>query len=263
MYERRYIDLDSSKLKAPFAIVGLPGIGSVGKIAAETLAGVLGAQKIMDFFSDDFPARVFVKDGLAHFPKSSMHIYNSAPDEPHDLIILTADFQPSSGKGVFEYADYVAQELNKLGVKEIYALAAYEQGYQEFFKSYPLPPRVYISASSEQILQKFSEIEGTLATKEGVINGANGVIPAWATSMYNLEGGCLLGETFGMIKVDYRAAQAVLERIATYIGTKVDYDILDEPVSKVVEFIEWAKKEIEQRGTSNEDGESPSDRYIG
>ena len=218
MYTRRFMDLNPSTLKNPIAILGLPGIASVGKIAVETLARVLNARKVLDFYSTDFPPRVFVKDGITQFPKSSLHIYNAAPVEPHDLLILTADYQPGTGSGVFEYADFIVGEFTKYDVKEVYALAAYEQAYQDFFESYPSPPRVFISASSESLLDKIKSVSGTVPTKEGVVNGANGFIPAWAASMYNMEGACLLGETLGMIKLDYRAARTVLEKISQVVG---------------------------------------------
>ena len=151
------MDVESSSLKSPVGIVGLPGIANVGKIAIQTLTSVLDAKHVMDFFSSDFPPRVLVSKGISRCPKSSIHLYRAAPDEPHDLLILTADFQPASGNGVFEYADYVASEFSTLGVKEMYSLAAYEQGYQEYFGSFPSPPRIYVSASSQNFLNKISK----------------------------------------------------------------------------------------------------------
>jgi proteasome assembly chaperone (PAC2) family protein len=263
MYAQRFKDVDDKLLKDPVAVVGLPGIASVGKIAVETLSKVLNAEHVMDFFSSDFPPRIAVHDGIAHFPKSSIHLYRAASDEPNDVLILSADFQPASSQGVFEYADFVIREFEALGVKEVYALAAYEQGYQDFFSLYPEDPRVFISASSQKLLERIIAIQGTVATKDGIVSGANGFIPAWASSMYNMESACLLGETLGMIKLDYRAAQTVLEKIGGLLGLKARFDVIDDDVIRVVEFLEWAKKEIKQRGVSAERDESPRDRYIG
>jgi proteasome assembly chaperone (PAC2) family protein len=262
MYKRRFADLDESSLKAPVAVVGLPGIANVGKAAIETLVHVLNAEHVMDFFSNDFPPRVIVQKGIARIPKSTIHLYRAAPDEPHDVLILTADFQPSSGTGVFEYADFVASELSTLGVREVYSLAAYEQGYGEYFESYPAPPRMYVSASSEALLKRISALRGSVPTEEGMVVGANGIVPAWASSMYDMESACLLGETLGIIKVDYRAAKELLESIANLIGLKAHFDVIDTEISKVVEFIEWAKQEIAARGEAD-DGDRPRDSYIG
>ncbi len=263
MYTRRFIDLDESSLKAPIGIVGLPGIANVGKIALETLTHVLDATHVVDFFSNDLPPRVIVQKGISRCPKSTIHLYKSAPDEPHDLLLLTADFQPASGTGVFEYADYVGSEFAKFGVKELFALAAYEQGYQEYFKQFPLPPRIFTSASSDELLQKITQSDGMIATEEGVVVGANGIIPAWAASVYSMEGACLLGETIGVIKADYRAARMLLQKLANLVGIKAHFDVIDTEVDKVVEFIKWAMEEIAQKGLPSEETESPSDRYIG
>lgn len=263
MHSRRYIDLTPESLKSPVAVIGLPGIANVGKIGAEVLAGVLEAQVTLEFFSDDFPPRVMVKDGISHFPRSSLYLYRSAPDEDHDALVLTADFQPSSSQGIYSYADFVVREFASLGVKRVIALAAYEQEYRDFFSSYPGNPRVYVSASSKSLLDTICAIEGAQLTTEGVVNGANGFIPAWAATMYDMDGACLLGETLGMIKMDYRAAKRVLEVTASLLGLKVDLSVLDDQVSQVTQFIEWAKTELEQSQHAVSSDEHPSDRYIG
>lgn len=263
MYQRRYLEVPSDSLKSPVALVGLPGIANVGRIAIETIAHVLEAQRMMDFFSTDFPPRVLVQKGISSVPKSTVHIYRAAPDEPHDLILLSADYQPSTSSGVYEYADFIAGEFSVLGVKEMYALAAYEQSYEDYFSSYPEPPRIYVSASSEQLLAKLSAMNDIIITQEGAIVGANGVIPFWAATLYNMEGACLLGETLGVIKTDYRAAKAVLEKIIEILGIKANFDDMDIEISKVIQLIEWAKQEITQKKESSEDDSSPSDLYIG
>lgn len=263
MYARRFMEVSIESLKSPVAIVALPGIANVGKIAIETLSQLLRAEHMMDFFSKDFPPRVLVKQGISTIPKTTVHVYRAAPDEPHDLLLLTADFQPSSSTGVYEYADFVAKEFEKLGVAVLYSLAAYEQDYEQYFKYYPGEPRVFVSASSEELLARVANSAHSVVTEDGVIVGANGVIPAWASSMYNMESACILGETLGVIKSDYRAAKAILEKMADLVGINVDLEIMTPQISKVIEFIEWARKEITQKSERAEDGESPSDMYIG
>ncbi|MGY5858065.1 MAG: PAC2 family protein [Candidatus Thorarchaeota archaeon] len=263
MYARRFMELGAESLKSPIGIVALPGIANVGKIAIETLSQLLRAEHFMDLFSKDFPPRVLVRKGIASIPKTTVHLYRAAPDEPHDLLFLTADFQPSSSTGVYEYADFVAKEFEKMGVTIMYSLAAYEQDYAEYFKSYPNEPRIYVSASTEELLARLSDSPHAVVTEEGVIVGANGVIPTWASSMYSMEGACILGETLGVIKVDYRAAKAILEKLIDLVGINVDLDIMTPHISKVIEFIEWARKEIARKAETTEDGENPSDMYIG
>jgi proteasome assembly chaperone (PAC2) family protein len=263
MYVRKYLEVEGCSLKNPCAVIGLPGIANVGKIAVETLAGILKAPHMMDLFIKDFPPRVLVHDGITTIPRSSIYLYRSAPDEPHDLLILTADYQPSTNNGVYEYADLIAKEFSNLGVKEVYALAAYEQNYEVYFKIYPAPPRVFVSANSEEFLERLSAMSNTAVTEEGAIVGANGVIPFWAATLYDMSGACLLGETLGVIKADYRAAKAVLEKLVDAVGIKADFDDMDGEISKVIQLIEWARQEITQKKDSSEDNSSPSDMYIG
>ena len=263
MYIRKFMEVDGKSLKDPVALTGLPGIANVGKIAIDTLIQLLDAKHLMDFYCKDFPPRVSVQNGITAIPKSSVHLYRATPDEPNDILFLTADYQPSTTTGVYEYADFVAREFVNLNVETIYSLAAYEQDFEEYFKSYPSPPRVYVSSSSQKILDTISNLEGTAITKEGVIVGANGVIPTWAASLYNMEGACLLGETLGVIKLDFRAAKELLVKVSNLIGIDIDLEIMDDPISKVMEFIEWARIELERKKETTDDGESPSDMYIG
>jgi proteasome assembly chaperone (PAC2) family protein len=206
---------------------------------------------------------VFVKSGISTIPKSTVFLYRAAPDELHDLLLLSADYQPSTSNGLYEYADFIAEEFSAIGVKEIYALAAYEQNYEEYFSSYPEPPRIYVSASSEELLERISAMGNTIVTPEGGIVGANGVVPIWAATLYNMSGACLLGETLGVIKADYRAAKSVLETTIDILGIKANFDDMDSEISKVIQIIEWAKREITQKKEPSEDNGSPSDLYIG
>lgn len=262
MHERRFMNLEEKSLKSPVAVIGLPGIANVGRIAVQTLVEVLNAKHVMDFYSTDFPPRVIIQQGIARIPKSTVHLYEAAPDEPHDLFILSGDFQPSTGPGVYEYAEYVARILSNNDVHQFYAVAAYEQNYQEFFGEYPSPPRLYVSASSNELLERISRLPGSTITEEGFIVGANGIVPSWASTNYDMESACLLGETLGVIKIDYRAAKRVLEGIAMLTGIKAHFDVIDGEISKVVEFIEWAMNEMAGREDKPEDGD-PSDSYIG
>ncbi len=262
MLSRQYGDINPEDLRDPVAVIGLPGIANVGRVSVETLVQVLDAVHYQDIFCNDFPPQISVTNGIASFPKSSLYLYRAAPDEPHDIILLTADYQPSSSRGVFEYSDFVVKHFVHLGVHHIFALAAYDQNYDVFFDYFPKQPRIYVSASSKDLLDKILSMEGTLPISNGMINGANGYIPAWASNMYNIESACLLGETMSVIKLDFRSAKRVLETIADLLSLNATFDALEEHAERVTEFIKWAKDEIMQGGGKPSD-ESPADRYIG
>ncbi len=263
MYTRKFIELAADSLKHPVAVVGLPGIANVGRIAIETLVGELDAELAFQFFSDDFPPQIIVQKGIAAMPKSSVYLYRAAPDEPHDLLFLTGDYQPASSSGAFEYSDFIVREFAALKVEKVFALAAYEQDYGTYFARYPEEPRVFVSANSQNLLDELTKISGVVAIEQGVINGVNGLIPAWAATMYDMDSACLLGETVGIIKMDYRAARRLIFIFNDAIGIVSSADALEEHADRVVEFLEWAKKELEQRDQKTEEEDNRPDRYIG
>ena len=58
----RYLDSFKDKqLNEPILIEGLPGIGQVGKLVAEYMIHVLGAEKIGEIHSIYFPPRSFLR----------------------------------------------------------------------------------------------------------------------------------------------------------------------------------------------------------
>ena len=55
-------ELNKVNINKPVLIVGLPGIGNVGKIAVDFIIDNLKAQKIFDIESYNFPHAVFVNE---------------------------------------------------------------------------------------------------------------------------------------------------------------------------------------------------------
>src|SRR5438034_7030264 len=70
--------LDHPKLEDPTFIEGLPGIGNVGKLAAEHLKDELKAVKFAEIFSKYFPPQVLVQDdGQVKLVNNEMHFVRS------------------------------------------------------------------------------------------------------------------------------------------------------------------------------------------
>ena len=58
----------------PILIGGLPGIGNVGKIAADYLIEKLSMEKICDIFSQYLPPQIFIDDeGVTHLSRNSLY----------------------------------------------------------------------------------------------------------------------------------------------------------------------------------------------
>src|SRR2546421_7809211 len=119
--------LDHPKLEDPIFIEGLPGIGNVGKLAAEHLKDELKGVKFAEIFSKYFPPQVLVQDdGQVKLVNNEMHFVKRGPGK--DIVLLTGDYQGLTPEGQYELSDFILQELKKLGVRRIFTLGGYGMG---------------------------------------------------------------------------------------------------------------------------------------
>src|SRR3989442_14176384 len=119
--------LDHPKLEDPIFIEGLPGIGNVGKLAAEHLKDELKGVKFAEIFSKYFPPQVLVQDdGQVKLVNNEMHYVK--PNNRTDLILLTGDYQGLTPEGQYELSDFILKELKGLGVRRIFTLGGDGEG---------------------------------------------------------------------------------------------------------------------------------------
>ncbi len=73
----RYLDTFTDKnLTEPVLIGGLPGIGQVGKLVAEYMIHMLGAEKIGEIHSIYLPPQVIIEEnGVARLPRNELYLY--------------------------------------------------------------------------------------------------------------------------------------------------------------------------------------------
>jgi uncharacterized protein (TIGR00162 family) len=119
--------LEHPALDDPIFIEGLPGIGNVGKLAAEHLKDELKAVKFAEIFSKYFPPQVLVQeDGQVKLVNNEMHFVKRGAGK--DLVLLTGDYQGLTPEGQYELSDFILRELKKLGVRRIFTLGGYGIG---------------------------------------------------------------------------------------------------------------------------------------
>ncbi len=247
-----------SELKNPIALVGMPGIASVGKLAIEVIIQSLQAEPIIKILSDDFPPHVMIDEqGMMKIPECLIHLHRQ-PEKDHDLLFVSGDFQPSTSQGIYEFSDKIAEILKNLNVTKVIATGAYVPG------EYPETPQIYVSATSPAFQAFFTELDQVIPMTEGVINGANGVIPAWAKLKYEIEGACLLAETVPLLRLDPRASKLLVELLNNRFDVTVDVTQLDRKIEEMQGIFAQVKYHLlQQREQQEPRDESDRASYIG
>ena len=102
----KHTDLKAEDFIRPICILGMPGIADVGKFAIDSLIGQLNAKNLIDIIFDDYPAGAIVDDSLLSAPKAEI-LYWKDPNELRDLMLITADAQSLTPKGIYKISKHL------------------------------------------------------------------------------------------------------------------------------------------------------------
>ena len=225
-------------LEDPILVEGLPGVGNVGKLAAEHLVEQLKATKFADIYSKYFPPQVLVDDeGLIRLVNNELY-YSKGEGKRPDIIILVGDYQGLSPEGQYELSDHVLNVMKGMGVKRVYTLGGYGVGKMLD------KPRVLGAATDKELVEEMKE-KGVIFSKgepgSGIV-GASGLLLGLG-KIYGMRSVCLMGETSGYF-VDPKGAEVVLRILAGILKVEIDYKALEEKAEQI-ETITSKLKEIE------------------
>jgi len=229
--------LEKPQLNDPIFIEGLPGIGNVGKLAAEHLKDELKAVKFAEIYSKYFPPQVLVlEDGQVRLVNNEMHFVKR--NGGRDFVILTGDYQGLTPEGQYELSDRVLKEITALGVRQAFTLGGYGLGHMV------TKPRV-LGAATDLELVKDLEKHGVVFTRSepgaGIV-GASGLVLGLG-KVYGVRSVCLMGETSGYF-VDPKSAQAVLTVLTKVLGIEISFAEL-ETKAKQIDQITSKLREVE------------------
>lgn len=235
-------------------IEGLPGVGNVGKLAADHLIEELGATKFGTITSKYFPPQVLVLgDGTIRLVNNELYYWKAQHEGQRDLIILIGDYQGLTADGQYVLVDAILDVLAKLNVKTIFTLGGYGTG--KMLEK----PRV-LGAATDRNLVKELKKRGVVFRKNepgGGIVGASGLFLGLGLRR-GMGGICLMGETSGYL-VDPKSAQSVLEILSDLLALKVDFSDLENRAEQMDKLAQQLR-DLERAA------ENPSDedlRYIG
>lgn len=215
------------QLRAPVLIEGLPGVGNVGKLAAEHLVDQLKAIKFIEMYSKHFPPQVLVSDSGTTRLVSNEFFYIKRPESENDIVVLVGDYQGLTPEGQYEISDRILGIAKELGVTMIYTLGGY--GLGKMIEK----PRVLGAATQDKLVEEMKAVGVTFSKGEpgsGIV-GASGLLLGLG-ALQGVSAVCLMGETSGYF-VDPKAAQALLEVLARKLKFEIDLTELEDRAQQI------------------------------
>ncbi len=239
MLETKIIINRDIKLRNPILVVGLPGIGNVGKLVAEHLKREFKLQRIATLYSPHFPHQVvMLKKGGIRLVGNRFYLLRDKSLK-RDIVLLTGETQAVTPEGQYEVNYKIVDFFkNKLGGDFVYTLGGYS-----ISRSVGEPPKVYGSVTGKEVIPQFEKSGVVFGKARGMILGSAGLIIAFA-KLEKVRGICLMGET-SFLDVDAAAAKAVLIVLAKNIGLEISTKNLDKMIEKTANTI----KELEKQAT--------------
>lgn len=240
-------------VKAPVFVEGLPGIGHVGKLAAQHIVDSGKARLWLTLHSTDFPPQVAVgDDGLIRMPKAEVWVLPAKGKAPA-LVVMTGDAQPLTGPGQHELVEEVLDRLQPLGCKRIYTLGGFGTG------SRVERPEVLAAATDKATLDGLRKLGLRFPGGDdpgGGIIGASGLFLGLG-ALRGMDGACLMGETNGYL-VDPKAARAVLGVLGKVLGRAFDLDGLEDSAKELDRITAQLSEAM-----SSASGREGTEHYIG
>ncbi|MGQ4554522.1 proteasome assembly chaperone family protein [Halobellus sp. GM3] len=244
--------LTEPDLRDPALIEGLPGVGHVGKLAAEHLLEEFDSELVARVFADEFPPQVAVDDeGVAELACAEFHAVDTGE---RDLLVLTGDHQAQSHSGHYHITDAFLDVAATYDVDDVYALGGVPTG--ELVDE----PDVLGAVSHADGVDALEDagVEFREGEPAGGIVGVSGLLLGLG-GRRGFSAACLMGETSGYL-VDPSSAQAVLEVLESVVDFEVDYDSLEERAEEMKEVAEKIQEmQSQQQGMPTDDDL----RYIG
>lgn len=224
------------RLKNPFVVEGLPGLGLVGKLAVDHLISETRAKRFLTGFSYDFPPSVVISpEGDIRMPVFEFYYYKKGKKQ---FIFITGDHQGMVPSAQYEISEEIVKLTKKYDSKLIFTLGGYGVGVVV------RKPKVFGAVNNLKLKKKLEKL-GVEFNRQGTnIIGAAGLILG-ISKFCDIPAACLMGETHGNY-VDPKAARSVLNVVCDYLGLKVDFSELDKKAKEIENILNNLVKEHEK-----------------
>lgn len=252
----RVTQFSKPKLKGFILLEGLPGIGSVGKIAVDFMIDHFSASKFLEVSSDGFPHSVFVnEEGLIDSPKVEFYykIINKIP-----YVFISGDVQPIDERACAEFCNFILDFFEKNNGKEIITIGGI--GLPRIPKS----PSVYYSGTDKKILRRYNSkrIKKDLFGTVGPILGVTGLLAGFARDR-RIPAVVFLAQTFAHPSyMGIAGAKEVLGILAEKLKLKINLKALERESKKMEKEI-LLKKKMDKKYPEATKSMGKSTGYIG
>lgn len=214
------------KLHKPILVEGLPGIGNVGKVAADFLIEELGAVKLYDVFSYTFPHSVFVNENnLVELP--TIEIYYKKFEKGNDLLILAGDVQPIDEISSYKFSDKVLDILEEYNGESVITLGGIG------LAQVPKKPKVYCTGNNTKFIASFKKGTGVDSNLYGVVGpivGVSGLLLGLAAKR-NINAVSLLAETYGHpMYLGVKGAREIIKILNKKLNLNIKLSKLDKEI---------------------------------
>jgi uncharacterized protein len=228
------------KLEHPIFIEGLPGVGNVGKIAADHVAEKLGAERFAVIYSKHLPPQVLLDEQcLVTMCRNELWFAKGVGTKKKDVIILRGEYQGSTPEGQFEMTRDILEAAVEMDISKIITMGGYATGTMID------EPRILGAVNDLSMKVEFEDYGVVFVPREpeaGIV-GASGLLLGLG-ALYGIPGICLMGETSGFF-LDHKSAMSSARVLEKALGVEIDMkelevksEQIDELTAKVKEYEE-------------------------
>ena len=249
--------LEEVELNNPIFIEALPGLGHVGKLAADHMIDELGATKFAEVYSPTFPPQVLVKDeGIIENMFNELYYLKDVGEDNLDLIILVGNTQSLSPEGQYLTCKEILEFVTQFDIDRIFTLGGMVTSPQPVEN-----PKVFGAATCEEYVELLKEADIEIRANDGGIVGASGLFLGLGVRQ-GIQGSCLMGETPGYF-IDAESAEAILEKLAFLLNFEINTDKLEERAEETRQMIAKAQQMEQDMINKANAGNADDLRYIG
>ncbi|MFW9772987.1 MAG: PAC2 family protein, partial [Candidatus Thorarchaeota archaeon] len=220
------------------------GIALVAKLAITSIKDSIKAKEFLDIEHFDFPPKSNVEKGKLEIPTAKVYYKSRSGKKENDLFILTANYQPQTPEGVFEFSQKFCEEMDRITGGKISMYVSTGAMVSDKIRDEPI---VHVCGTDENITNSFLKFENTTLMEGGIIAGANGILPAWAGQKGYAPGVCLLAETLPlpMMSLDPKASKALVTILKDFFNIDMGFEELDRQIEEMEGVIESYKRQAE------------------